>query len=248
MMLMRSVLLALLLLPLLTHGAQLMRLSLQPDDPVSATAFNIVSEAYRRLGYTPQAVLLPTERALSSTAQGLTDAETVRIAGLEKRYPQLLLVPVPLLQVESYAFTTGRDLALRNWDDLRPYRLCVRFGIKLVMEKTEGLDRVLTDTVPHTVQLLRAGRCDVAILSQMAWLDIDAMQAGPMRQSSIALASTPLYHYLHQRHRALLPKLSRVLRDMQREGRIAAIVAEQQNKIEAAKARQSFPDSPGTAP
>lgn len=247
-MLTRCVLLAWLLLPLLTHAAQRIRLSLQPDDPISTTAFSIVSEAYRRLGYNPQAVLLPAERALSSAAQGQTDADTVRAAGIEKRYPQLLPVPVVLLQVESYAFTTGRELALRSWEDLRPYRLCVRFGIKLLLEKTEGLDRVFSDSVPHTVQLLRAGRCDVAILSQMAWLDIDAMQAGPLRQSSVPLAVTPLYHYLHQRHRALLPKLSQVLRDMQREGRIAAIVAAQQSRVDAARARQSFADNSSPLP
>lgn len=247
-MLTRCVLLAWLLLPVLTQGAQSMRLSLQPDDPISATAFSIVSEAYRRLGYNPQAVLLPAERALSSAAQGQTDADTVRAAGIEKRYPQLLAVPVVLLQVESYAFTTGRDLTLNSWDDLRPYRLCVRFGIKLLLEKTAGLDRVFSGSVPHTVQLLRAGRCNVAILSQMAWLDIDALHAGPLRQSSVPLAVTPLYHYLHQRHRALLPKLSRVLRDMQREGRIAAIVATMQAKVDAARARQSFADSNSQVP
>ena len=222
-------------------AANVLRLSLIPDDPISATAFRIVAEAYRRLDIHVEAVPLPAERALSSAAQGLTDGDTVRIAGTEQRYPQLRPVPVPILNVDSIAYTTGRKLQLRDWDDLRPYPLCLRQGIKVVVNNTAGMEQVFGDSVPQVVQMLRAGRCQVAILSQMAWLDIDTLHAGPLRAHAPPLASTPLYHYLHQRHQWLLPRLQRALLALRDEGRLAAILAEQQQRVDAAKARQSFP-------
>lgn len=211
------------------------------NDPVSDMAYQILQEAYRRLGIPLAAMPLPAERSLSYSSSGKTDGEVVRIAGLEKSYPTLVRVPEPLLEVRIYAFTTGAHLPVNGWSSLMPYRLCIRNGLRTTLQHTEGMRREITNSERQLFAMLRAGRCDMAILSHESWLLIDKLQMGPLLALEPALSSEPLYHYLYIRQAALAPKLARVLRDMKRDQTTQRIQAQFETRVQQARQRQSLP-------
>jgi polar amino acid transport system substrate-binding protein len=53
----------------------------------------VATEAFRRIGVTVKTVKLPAERGLINANQGIHDGEMLRVGGLEKIYPNLIMVP-----------------------------------------------------------------------------------------------------------------------------------------------------------
>jgi len=209
-----------------------------------AFIFPILVEAYRRLGIEIIAEPLPAERGLRVTDSGQTDGETVRVEGLEAVYPNLVRVPELVVSVEVKVFTTGVTFPVTGWESLHPYTVCYMHGLKLYEQGTQGMRRVPGFGQENAVKLLREGLCEVAVLSANAWVMVDRLNAGPMRELEPPVASYPLYHYVHRRHADLVPLLAEQLKQMKREGVIDAILAPHREAVRAAKARQSFPLNP----
>lgn len=218
-----------------------LRLSRMADDTGTIRFFGIVEEAYRRLGVTVVAEPLPPERALQAADHGLTDGDTVRVEGIEAFYPNLVRVPEPVAHVDVTAFTTGLSFPVQGWESLRPYTVCYMHGLKLHEQGTSGMRRMGSDGQENAVRLLRDGQCEVAVLSANAWIMIDTVNAGPMRELEPPIARHQLYHYVHRRHAAIVPRLAEELRKMRQEGVIDAILEPGREAARQAKARQSMP-------
>ena len=231
------------LLPAVGHAAPL-ALSRISDEPLSAVAYDILKEAYRRLNLQISEANLPSERSLAYSNSGVTDGEVMRVAGIEEQYPNLLRVKVALLRAQMQVYTTGLSFPVEGWHSLLPYRICIRSGIRINMLNTIGMQRELANSEQQILNMLRAGRCDVAVLSQNAWLVIDQLQKGPLRALQPPLTNDPLYHYVHRRHAALVPKLEAVLLEMQRDHSTERILQQFNAKVQEARKRQSLPDAP----
>lgn len=211
------------------------------DETLADAAYSILAEAYRRLHVPMRAKELPAERSLAYANAGTTDGELMRVAGIEADYPNLVRVKVPLVHAQMQAFTTGRRFSVDGWQSLQPYRLCVRNGIRIVMQHTAGMRREITNSDLQLLTMLRAGRCQVAILNRYSWLEIDRLHMGPLRALDPPLTDTPLYHYLNKRHAALVPRLEATLREMQRDHSTQRILQQIEAGEQAARARQSLP-------
>lgn len=211
-------------------GSKLVRASTLPgEDPATTLAARVMREAYRRIGLDLEALPMPGERALLSANQGDTDAELYRRAGIDMAYPQLIMVPVPLLNIEIVAFTKLRGLQLNGWKSLSPYRLGYVKGIKVVEEMTVGMRREAVATMHQAFIKLDMDRSDLVLANRITGLA--ALKALPairgVRVLSPPLTSFPAYHYLNVRHQALLPRLTAALRQMERERLIQRIQDEE---------------------
>jgi polar amino acid transport system substrate-binding protein len=228
-------------LPTRSHGQSVVLSHIHNDKPTALT-FKVLQEAYRRLGIEAKEEFLPHERSLRASDAGEVDGEVMRIAGLEKEYPNLLRVPEPIYEFDTIAFTTGLVFKVEGWESLRPYQLCVLRGLKLSEQGTEGMNRMIGNSVDHLIEMLRRDRCQVAILGRASWLEIDRLKAGPLRELQPPIATLQLFHYVNKRHAALVPKLAETLRQMRVEGVISAITASEDQAIAEAKRRNSFPE------
>ncbi len=224
-------------------GSQMV-VSQMADDPVlSVKAYRVVHEAYRRLGIDLRAELLPRERALMSADGGETDGDLVRAAGVDAQYINLVRVPEPVITFDVIAFTAGLKFAVDGWDSLRPYSLCIMRGMKLAEQGTEGMSRLIANTADQAILMLGAGRCQVAVLGNEVWPDIERLQAGPLRALDPPITSVPLYHYVHRRHAELVPRLAGALHAMRNAGAFAALLAGgEDDAVAAARRRSSLPD------
>lgn len=211
-------------------------------DHLSVRGFEIVHEAYRRIGLEARAEVLPNERGIVSADVGDTDGDTMRIAGQEARYPHLVRVSEPVLTFDTIAFTAGMTFKVNGWESLRPYSLCVVRGMKVAEKGTEGMNREIVISTDAPARMLKAGYCQVAILGESIWLLIDELDLGPLRALDPPVEVTPLYHYVNARHAHLAPKLADALKAMRREGVIDSILAIDRAVIRAAKERNSIKD------
>jgi polar amino acid transport system substrate-binding protein len=189
------------------------------SDPTSQLVAKVILEAYRRLGMEAFIVSMPAERSLVSANAGETDGELYRRAGIEKNYPNLLMVPVPVASYEVVAFaSTSSTLSIHNWASLPPWRMAFVKGIKVIEENTAGMQTVPVATLQQAFGMLDKGRVDLVLANRISGLaTLRSMKLAGIEPRSLPLAAFPVYHYLHVSREALLPRLSQVLQDMARE-------------------------------
>lgn len=192
-------------------------------DPLSAEAFLIVREAYQRIGHDIEGNLLPRERALIFSESGETEGELIRAAEIAKDYPNLILVPEPVLTYATVAFTMGLDFKVDGWESLRPYTTCVLRGNKMAEMATETMPRLFGNTIEQILNMLEAQRCQVAALGYQAIPMVDPALWPKVKVLEPPIHSFPMFHYLHKSHASLVEPLAGALREMHRDGTTTAI-------------------------
>lgn len=193
-----------------------------PHARADGTGFEdrIVAEAFRRVGVTVKLVMLPSERCLQNANQGIDDGNYVRIAGLEKLYPNLVMVPEPVSEFVFTAFTRAPGLMVSGWNDLRQRQVAIVTGWKIVERALAGAPNLKTVRDEEALfALLDKGRAEVVVGGLHSGREIiRAHGYQNMRALSPPLAVEPMYLYLNARHAALVPRLSEALRAMRRDG------------------------------
>ncbi|WP_256077662.1 ABC transporter substrate-binding protein [Massilia sp. YIM B04103] len=196
-----------------------MRVStLLETDPATDIAEQVLREAYRRLGMNLDVVRLPAERALVSANDGMMDGELYRKIGIERDYPNLMIVPIPLLTYEIVIFTLGTSFVVSGWESLRPFTIGFIRGIKIVEQNTQGMHIEPVATMMQALQKMTMGRTDVVVGNRVSGLAMaKTLKLADIRVLQPPLATFPVFHYLHKKHEALIPKLSAVLQQMQKD-------------------------------
>lgn len=186
------------------------------DGFLDIVAGRIFAEAGVRL----ELVRLPAERALKNANAGIDDGDLARIAGLEKVYPNLVRVPEKLLDIEFVAFGKNRHQAV-SWSVLRKQTAGYLIGWKIYENKLKGSKSVLAASNANQLfELLERDRIDVALYARfMGQARLKQLGYNDIYQLRPTLASRQMFIYLHKRHAALVPKLTRALRSMKRSGR-----------------------------
>ncbi|MBU1042151.1 MAG: transporter substrate-binding domain-containing protein [Proteobacteria bacterium] len=180
----------------------------------------IVTEAFRRIGVPVRLVILSSERALQSANQGVDDGNYVRIAGLERQYPNLIMVPEPMSSFPFTAFTRRPGLKAGTWADLRDRQVASVIGWKLVENSLQDIVKLkLVRDEEALFALLDKDRAEVIVSGLHTGREIIRRNGYTgMRALLPPLADPPMYIYLNKRHAALVPRLAEALRAMKREG------------------------------
>ena len=207
-------------------GNRLVCNTLNGTAPMVKVVNRILKEAYRELGFEIELQHLPPKRALKGAQYGLVDGELMRVDRLDVRFPSLIKVPVPVGWIEGVAFAV-RPLNLEKpgWEGLEPYSIAVIRGVQFSDLPTRHMNRRVVGSLAQIFKMLLAGRIDIGVFTRIG-VDVYIAQS-PLRDRIRILeppiTRQPLYHYLHQRHAALVPRLSEVLQQMSDSGRIGVI-------------------------
>lgn len=186
----------------------------------------VLREAYQKLGYKVVVERFPNERALIYANSGKTDGDVSRIKGLNKKYKNLIPIPIVINFLEGYAFSKNTNLNITNWESLKDYRVvCVR-GIKFVEKllKKHGVECTVVGRFKQALKLISIERMDVTIFPRI--VGINAIRQFGMTDIQTVgqpLKKIPLFHYLHKRNKELIPELTSILEKMKSEGRFDAI-------------------------
>lgn len=185
----------------------------------------ILLEAFSRLKIPVTIGHLPAERSLQNANSGIDDGDFVRIYGMERRYPNLIMVPEKIDDFEFVAFTKTLQLQSVNWAALSPYQVGVVRGWKILEENLSNVEKlILVKNQELLFTLLKNNRADVVVYSKhegsymLQKLGIaDAIILEP------PLDVKPMYLYLNKKHAELAAPLAEVLKKMKEDGTYAAI-------------------------
>lgn len=187
--------------------------------PITEFGERILKEVYQQLNMDVGVEFYPGERSLIAANTGKTDGELARIKGIEKEYPNLIMIPVPLTELSLAAFS-NQALNITTFDDLKKYRIGFVGGTKILNQMTAGFPHVLRVNHPDQLfDMLLLGRVDVVIDTYEDGLVI--LQSEKYQQVKIINASLlkyPVFHYVNKKHAKLVPAISKIFEKMRDKG------------------------------
>lgn len=184
--------------------------------PLDHPSILLMDKAYQQLGFQMKLVVMPLERSAYESNKGsMLDAELSRTAEAAAILPNMIRVKVPIGYIRITAFTRAPAIQVNNWQSLGVWRVDVLRGIYLAKINMQGQQYTEVNTISQATQRLLSGRADIAVLlgDETEWLLKQQANHG-IHAISPDLAKTEIFHYVHERHAALVPKLEAALRQL----------------------------------
>ena len=190
------------------------------QSPNVDVAEKVLTEAFTRIGHTMRLRRLPAERAIHTANDGKVDGELIRRDEMSSTYPNLIMVPVPIVIVDFVVFTKEKRFQVNGWDSLIPYKVGYRRGVKTVETNlTADTKSEAVSTLEQAFRKLDVGRTDVVVDTRLGGLVMlhqlgieDTIVLEP------SLIASPQFHYLHVKNQQLVKPLTKVLTQMEEEG------------------------------
>ena len=183
-----------------------------------------LEEAYEQMGIKIAVKKLPAKRSLLDANRGLLDGELVRIEGMEKKFPNLIMIRPAVTSFKHLSLSRSPDVKITKVQDLRKYKVAYLNGIQWQERLVEGTDAKGYNDYGRALKLLELGRIDMILVDQIPIKQVLEKRTPEQNESlhfaALPIAEEKLFHYLHKKHSALIPRLEQVLRDlMERESR-----------------------------
>ena len=181
----------------------------------------VVAAVFREIGIEAEVLIYPTatERGMRNANEGIDDGLAMRVAGLERQYPNLIRVPEEIAINDFVAISSKFHFATPGWDALEPYDVSYIIGWK-VFEQNPPKGREVTRVrdAGQLFTLLARDRADVVLYER--WQGLAKARAMGLKVNVLEppLVRTRMYMYLHKKHAALVPRVAQALRKLKRDG------------------------------
>jgi polar amino acid transport system substrate-binding protein len=186
----------------------------------------LTKEAFRRIGKQVIILKLPGERSLLNANEGIEDGDILRIAGMSKKYPNLIQIPEKLIDFEAIAFSNKINLRTESLDDLKPYDIAIIRGWKYFEKNLKGVRSLIAvEDATILFGLLKNERVDIVIYEKLQGLVMTkrlGIKGSMTLQPSLIIM--PSYIYLHKKHKPLVHDLAEALKKMKHDGTYDGII------------------------
>lgn len=209
-----------------SQAQELIRLARIADIPDQYVGGEMLRAVYAKLNIKLELEDVPGQRALALSSAGEVDGEIQRIGTLSRDYPTLVQVTPAINYIEPAVFSTKLRFDVAGWNSIRDYNIGIVRGVGSSEAGTRGMARVTaTTSLDNMVRMLDADRFDVMVTDLFSGLV--AVRKLNLQDRIVAL-SPPLerihiYHYLHERHRDLVPKVGKMIAQMEASGELATL-------------------------
>lgn len=188
----------------------------------SQVAIVVLTEAYRRLGISLDIQHFAGDLGDDRINNGVVDGMVARSDGIETRFPNTIQVAVPIAYVDVAVYSRDSTLRVRDWRDLQSVTVATVRGVYFLERSVGDLHVRLVDTNAELYPLLLNREVEAIVASDLqSRLVLRPMPAAVARNGIIA--SYMLYHYLHNKHADLVPRLELVLKEMVTDGTVARL-------------------------
>jgi len=194
----------------------------------------IIPEIYKKLNLKATISPVPGKRAQFLASSGTKDGEIMRIWTYGIENPTTIRVPTPYYYLETMAFIKkGSGIVINNKKDLSKYKLVKVRGVKHTNNITKGFSNVHDLNSTETMmKFLQAGRADVALTNTVdGMLVLKKFGIKNIVPIKKPLAVLDLYHYIHEKHKALVPKVDDVIKELKASGELKRIIQNAENRV-----------------
>ncbi|NMP32713.1 transporter substrate-binding domain-containing protein [Thalassotalea sp. M1531] len=194
----------------------------------------VLPQIYQNLGINIAVSPLPADRAQYVANSGLKGGEIMRIWSYGKENSSLLRVATPYYKLETMAFILrGSGVEINKKEDLEKYRIAKVRGVKHTNNITKWLPNVYnTTSTQNMMNLLLKGKVDVALTNTLDGVTVikrlGFSNIVPIEKS---LATEPLYHYIHKKHRHLVPLVDNEIKRLKQSGKLEIMIKNAEKKV-----------------
>ena len=192
-----------------------------PDQKVAAEILTVI---YQELDISVVFIELPGKRALAQSSKGKLDGEAQRIYEIGEIYTDLIRVPTSFITWGVAAFSKPIDFEITSWRSLKGYKVTMVRGMKYaeIGLRDAGVDKVgILSDVGEMMAMLQLDFVDFAISSHFNGLvQLKRLKLNAIKPNQPNLDNLKLYHYLHIKHKKLVPQLDAVIRSMKNNGEL----------------------------
>ncbi|MEH6343610.1 MAG: transporter substrate-binding domain-containing protein [Bermanella sp.] len=214
-------LLVFMMAPGCVHADKPMVFSIMSGGTVAKRLIPVLTSAYAELGIEVEFKYYPASRAVKLADAGMYDGETFRGMDFINAESNLLPVMVVVAEVEWWVYSKNINFKVQGYKSLEPYHVSSRRGILAADNILKyARKKKMLNTFEQTLLMLDAGRVDLAILP--ARISLAILEKMPLDIYALkpAIRVDELYHFIHKKHEALIPKITKILKRMKRNGKI----------------------------
>ena len=194
----------------------------------------VLTQLYDNIGININITPLPGKRAQYAANQGVHDGEIMRIWTYGAETPNTIRVPTPYYYLETMPFVLqGSDISIESQQDLNTYRLGKVRGVKHTNNITAGFENIydMSSTEDMFKQLLHQN-VDVVLTNTLDGnLAIERLGLANVISMNKPLRTLPLYHYIHKKHKALVPLIDNEIKRLKQTGALKKLVLAAEQKI-----------------
>jgi len=186
----------------------------------------IYTEAFRRMGMIFVYKKYPAARCSAMSDAGKVDGELSRIYSYGEAHPNVIRVEEHHWRSGFIAVAAAPSIHLDGWESLKGsgYRVNYTRGIKGCeinlpkVVRPENLEKV--NSVFQGYKKLLKGRAHIYVGAEFNIMRI--LESDDFRHSKLRIAGVmekfTAHVFLHNKHKALVPQLSNILKEMKKEG------------------------------
>lgn len=181
----------------------------------------LIAAVFRELGLEAELLIYPTatERGMLNANNGVDDGLAMRVAGLERQYPNLIRVPEPVAINDFVAISTRHQFTTDSWQSLQPYGVSYIIGWKVFEQNVPtGREVTLVRDASQLFTLLARDRADVVLYER--WQGVTQVRKMNLKFQVMEppLVRTQMYMYLHKKHADLVPRVAQALVKLKANG------------------------------
>lgn len=187
----------------------------------------LLAECFSRMDVDLTIEIMPHKRSLEAAQQEVVDGTFIRTELIAKNYPELVMVPVPLIESRVTAYATDPAIleSITCWESMTPYRVAYIDGWQWVEHHLPGCTNLCRIKKKMSLLLfLSRGRADIAIYEEtLGAEEIRKMDIKNIHVLDNPLSVTNMYLYMHRRHLGMVPEIADTLSAMIDDGTFQAL-------------------------
>ena len=146
------------------------------------------------------------------------DGDLVRRAEAIDLQSNLLKVPTSFIRGKAVAFSKNKNIIIKGWESLKPYKIAILRGYKGAEKYTRLFNPEIINTAEELFYFLHKGRADIIIYPYYAGIiHLKKLGITDIYPLSPPLDEVPIYHFLHKKHARLVPKVDKIIQQIIRE-------------------------------
>ncbi len=223
--------LTLMMAPTCAYAGKPMVFSTIEGGSVAPIVMSILTSAYAELGIDVEFKFYPPSRGVLVADAGLYDGEAFRGMDFIDEVTNLLPVMVVIIEVDWWVYAKDIQFEVDGYKSLATYSVSSRRGILAadnILQYTRK--KQMLNTFEQTLLTLDAGRVDLAIIPARVALAILKNKPMDIYPLSPPIRVDKLYHFLHKKHKKLIPKITETLKRMEKNGVMKRIWALPENR------------------
>lgn len=211
--------------PFSAHGADKLVLNTGTRDPFTTEDKNgfldlLIKEVFQRIGIEAEIIVYQASaRALSNADEGVDDGATLRVKGIEKKFPNLIRVPEKLMDNDFVAYSLHDYLDVSNWASMASYDIAYILGWQIFQNNLpDHKSTVRTKDAKQLMALLAHDRVDLVLYERWQGLWRANKLDMKIKVYEPPLAQREMFMYLNKKHADLVEKVATSLAEIKKDG------------------------------